>query len=389
MESNEVEEYKQGDLILNENEGINSGKIKIPKELFNKIIKVLKDDKKVVETKQTVEEMRKSGKKIYEVIMKPDVEEAIKCGDYVWDECALEIRNVQTGKYATKANLKISDEVNTREIKETITKEVKPSTLSNITKTICNISGQVQLAEISEKIELMNEKIDDIKASIWIDRVAKLQGCSSIIEKAIELLPNEDARIRINNSISDLDELSKVFLGEIEKVLTKRVSLSIKSSMVEGLTKILNIFKGEVDEYNDKYINEIRVILREYSFLLDCYCKSMTLLGTCYQIMHGYDEARCIYDDMNSKINIFSEKISKKIMYLLDVTPNDLEAKYRINDIANMISNRNVNLQCELLETYDYEKKVYTQYNTFNNQFKNTCIKLLISEDDICGEGDV
>lgn len=231
MEDNKIEKYIDGDLILKDkNEEIDT-KIKIPKEIFSDVIKSLQEHKKVIETKETVEEIKKSTKTLYEVTMRPDLQEGIDCGDYIWKDCALEIRDGETGKYVGKAQLKKSDGGDIKEIRNTITRESKPTLISNLTKTICSISGQVQLAEISEKIDLLNDKVDEIKGLLIDKEVYSLKACIEAIEKDSKLLPDNNAINRINYTIGDLRKLSKFFEGEINKIINKKVKYSVKCTL--------------------------------------------------------------------------------------------------------------------------------------------------------------
>lgn len=259
MGDSQIDQYSEGELILNEDNERNNKKIKLPEELFSSVIKSLKEHKKIIETKETVEEIKKSTKTLYEVTMKPELQEGIDCGDYIWKECALEIRNGETGKYVGKAQLKKSDAIDTKEIKTTITKEYKQPVISNVTRSICSISGQIQLAEISQKLDILNDKVDEIKELLIDKKVYDLKACIETIEKDTKLLPDNNAMNRINDAIGDLRKLSKFFEGEIKKVINKKVKCSIRDSFVEGFN-IIDLLTGKTKEYNKKYINEIKTM---------------------------------------------------------------------------------------------------------------------------------
>lgn len=259
MENNQVEKYIEGDLILSEDTERSNQKIRLPKELFSNVIKSLQEHKKVVETKETVEEIKKTTSSLYEVIMRPELQEGIDGGDYIWNDYALEVRNIETGKYVGKGELVKSDAVNTKEVKTTITKECKQSVISNVTRSICSISGQIQLAEISQKLDILNDKVDEIKELLIDKKVYDLKACIEVIEKDTKLLPDNNAMNRINDAIGDLRKLSKFFEGEIKKVINKKVKCSIRDSFVEGFN-IIDLLTGKTKEYNKKYINEIKTI---------------------------------------------------------------------------------------------------------------------------------
>lgn len=388
MEDKKIEKYIEGDLILKDKNKEVDTKIKIPKEIFSGVIKSLQEHEKVIETKETVEEIKKSTKNLYEITMRPDLKEGIDCGDYIWKDCALEIRDGETGKYVGKAQIKKSDDRDIKEIRNTITKENKPTLISNVTKTICSISGQVQLAEISEKIDLLNDKVDEIKGLLIDKEVCNLKECIETIEKDSKLLPENNAINRISDSIRDLRKLSKFFEGEVNKIINKKVKYSVKDSFYDGCRGILDFLINDVKEYNNKYINEIKEILNQYSFLVDCYFKSLVSLGICYQILYGYNEAREYYEKANSEVNKLMLDISNKLVYLLDIKDVSINECIDIGTILESLSGRRVMLQEELKNANFYMKNINKEYELLTQQFNNVEIKLLISDDELFNEGE-
>lgn len=382
MGDSQIDQYSEGELILNEDNERNNKKIKLPEELFSSVIKSLKEHKKIIETKETVEEIKKSTKTLYEVTMKPELQEGIDCGDYIWKECALEIRNGETGKYVGKAQLKKSDAIDTKEIKTTITKEYKQSVISNVTRSICSISGQIQLAEISQKLDILNDKVDEIKELLIDKKVYDLKACIETIEKDTKLLPDNNAMNRINDAIGDLRKLSKFFEGEIKKVINKKVKCSIRDSFVEGFN-IIDLLTGKTKEYNKKYINEIKTILNQYSFLVDCYFKSVVSLGVCYQILYGYNEAKEYYEKANINVNKFLLDISNKLVYLLDIQTINSSECIDLNNILEALVDRRIMLKQELVNANSYMENINNEYNNLTHQFNKIEIKVLISDDEL------
>lgn len=382
MGDSQIDQYSEGELILNEDNERNNKKIKLPEELFSSVIKSLKEHKKIIETKETVEEIKKSTKTLYEVTMKPELQEGIDCGDYIWKECALEIRNGETGKYVGRAQLKKSDAIDTKEIKTTITKEYKQSVISNVTRSICSISGQIQLAEISQKLDILNDKVDEIKELLIDKKVYDLKACIETIEKDTKLLPDNNAMNRINDAIGDLRKLSKFFEGEIKKVINKKVKCSIRDSFVEGFN-IIDLLTGKTKEYNKKYINEIKTILNQYSFLVDCYFKSVVSLGVCYQILYGYNEAKEYYEKANINVNKFLLDISNKLVYLLDIQTINSSECIDLNNILEALVDRRIMLKQELVNANSYMENINNEYNNLTHQFNKIEIKVLISDDEL------
>ena len=382
MENNQVEKYIEGDLILSEDTERSNQKIRLPKELFSNVIKSLQEHKKVVETKETVEEIKKTTSSLYEVIMRPELQEGIDGGDYIWNDYALEVRNIETGKYVGKGELVKSDAVNTKEVKTTITKECKQSVISNVTRSICSISGQIQLAEISQKLDILNDKVDEIKELLIDKKVYDLKACIEVIEKDTKLLPDNNAMNRINDAIGDLRKLSKFFEGEIKKVINKKVKCSIRDSFVEGFN-IIDLLTGKTKEYNKKYINEIKTILNQYSFLVDCYFKSVVSLGVCYQILYGYNEAKEYYEKANINVNKFLLDISNKLVYLLDIQTINSSECIDLNNILEALVDRRIMLKQELVNANSYMENINNEYNKLTHQFNKIEIKVLISDDEL------
>lgn len=142
-----------------------------------------------------------------EITIKPDLQKGIEKGKLVRDKGSLVIRNKQSGKIVGKANL----EESLVELKNT-------SPLS----TIANLSGQIQMAEISQKLDIINNKIDLIGKFQWREKISELRGLKQSIEEAVESLPNKHAIERINDSIIQLNILSNFFKNTIEELLNKK-----------------------------------------------------------------------------------------------------------------------------------------------------------------------
>ncbi|WP_288221624.1 hypothetical protein [uncultured Clostridium sp.] len=386
MENDKIEKYVEGRLIINEKERSNE-RIRIHEELFSSVIKSLKEHKKIIETKDTVEEIKKSSKTLYEVTMRPELQEGINCGDYKWKDCALEIKNANTGKYVGKATLEKSDDIDTREIKTTVIRDYKESAISKVTRNICSISGQVQLAEISQRLDVLIDKVDEIKELLIDKEVYNLKACIETIDNDTKLLPDSNAINRINNAIGDLRKLSKFFEGEIQKVINKKVKYNIRDTFVEGLN-IIDLLKGEIKEYNNKYVDEIKVILNRYSFLVDCYFQSLISLGICYQILYGYTEAKEYYEKARNDANKFSLELSNKLVYLLDIQTSNGSECMDLNKVIELLKDRKIMLKQELVNVNSYMENISNKYNNLTHQFNEIEIKLLISDEELLKEED-
>jgi len=375
--------YEQCELSLNNcTEDNNSHDMELPTEVFDAIVKTLQQQPDIQEAvKESSEEV---GKTLYEIIIKSDYEHGIDNGEFIRDINAMEIRNVKTGRVVGKATLQKADIPENK-----VAPHSKPSPLSNITKSICSISGQMQLAEISKKIDILNEKVDEIKEQMWREKIAELNACKEIIEKARQLLPNDDALNRINENISILTMLSSFFFLEMQKILFKKIPFNQSKSFIEGL-KFWEFGDKDRTEYNTDYLTKIKEFLGEYSFILDCYSHSMEMLGTCYQIVHNYITAEPIYERMHKQVNEFSSEAFNKMAFLLGINEAVIDGESRqrsLHEINELIGERNLQLNEAISDSASRIDQASYRYITLKNQFNNCEIKLILDSKLLLGEG--
>lgn len=125
------------------------------------------------------------------------------------------------------------------------------TSLSNGTKAICSVSGQVQLAEISQKIDVLDEKINSLIENSWREKIAALQSATEMINDALIELPDSNALTRINLAILEVGNLSNYFRLSIENIISKRITISVWASLrracLHGFVKTkMNIMKNSL-----------------------------------------------------------------------------------------------------------------------------------------------
>ncbi|MEK4298885.1 hypothetical protein MKY30_05565 [Oceanobacillus sp. FSL W8-0428] len=269
---------------------------------------------------------------LWKITIKPEFQNGIDNGNLSIKKGSLEVRNAKTGKFVGKAQL---NEMTTEEL----IKNNKPSTLSNISRNIASISGQLQMAEISKKLDVIHEKIDQLGQFLWKEKVSKVHSINSVIEEAIESLPNKNAMVRINDCIKDLMFLSDFIEETIEEVLSRKIEYKLILNFIDGL-KVWEWGSKNRNEYNKKYNDEIQLFMHEYGFLLDLYFQTLGLIGTCYQITNEYHHASKYFRKIESKINYYSTELVSKLIYLLNVDGISINDDNSLLHIAERLKNR-------------------------------------------------
>lgn len=376
-EANMVE-YEQGKLILESTDGTfkKSKDIKVSSELLDIISKTLQNKSSI---KNEIESTGDITKTLWEVVITPELQDGIANGDFIRNECALEVRNAKTGKYVGKAKIKEAEILENKTINKT-----KTSPLSNITKSICSISGQLQMAEISQKLDIINSKLDSIRNEMWRERVSKLKATIEIVEEALELLPDDRAMDRVNACINPLKESSKFLESSIEAILSEKIPYSILNSFIEGL-KFWELGRSNRAEYNNEYLNKIKQFLGEYGFLIELYSQAMGALGTCYQILYGYKKGQEYYNEMYDKVTYFSNELTNKLIYNLDIKGISIDKNIDISDIEKEIEKRQIPILKEIRANSIENDKISKMYNSLTNQINNSKILLTVNTEILLG----
>ena len=220
----------KGTLVVKSNSDLNnthSEPIEIPTSLIDAVVNGIQNNPL---QKSEIVEAGKEATDLFRVVLRPDLKEGVETGKLLWDGCSVDLRNARTNKFAGKIQLQKA---------ELPSETAKPSkgaaTISNITQSICSLSGQIQLAEISKKIDNLDKKITALYEESWRERLSKLRALTDAIEEARQLLPDSYAMSRINNAIIEVDAIAKFFEASIEAEISKKVTMSIWKSFKESL----------------------------------------------------------------------------------------------------------------------------------------------------------
>ncbi|MCM3322262.1 hypothetical protein [Cytobacillus kochii] len=318
-----------GELTYNNSTKINkNNEVSVPAELIDTVNKIIRENINDINVQLNKDKI--DG--LWKITIKPEFQNGIDTGSLSIKKGSLEIRNAKTGRFAGKAQL---NEMTTEEL----IKKNKPSALSNISRNIASISGQIQMAEISKKLDAIHEKIDQLGQFLWKEKVSMVHSINSVIEEAIESLPNKNAMVRINDCIKDLKFLSDFIEETIEEVLSRKIEYKLIQNFLDGL-KVWEWRSKYRNEYNKKYNDEIQLFMHEYSFLLDLYFQTLGLIGTCYQITDEYHHASKYYRKIETKINYYSTELVSKLIYLLNVDGISINDDVSLLHIGERLKNR-------------------------------------------------
>ncbi|MFB4169028.1 hypothetical protein [Virgibacillus sp. JSM 102003] len=318
-----------GELTYNNSTKTNKdNEVSVPSELIDTVNKIIWENinnNDIPLNKEKLDDL-------WKITINPEFRGGIDNGSLSIKKGSLEIRNAKTGQFVGKAQL---NEMTTEEL----IKKNKPSTLSNITRNIASISGQLQMAEISKKLDVIHEKIDLLGEFLWREKVSRVHSINSVIEEAIESLPNKNAMVRINDCIKDLKFLSDFIEETIEEVLSRKIDYKLIPNFIDGL-KVWEWRSKYRNEYNKKYNDEIQLFIHEYGFLLDLYFQTLGLIGTCYQITNEYHHASKYYRKIETKMNYYSTELVSKLIYLLNVDGISINDDVSLLHVAERLKDR-------------------------------------------------
>jgi hypothetical protein len=326
MNNNEIIEIK-GELVTpsTESKYEHSEIITVPPTLLDSVVKGIQNNPELQEAIKASKDTE-----LFKIVLRPDQQKDIASGKLIRDSYSVQLRDAKTKHFAGKGSLEKSNPSNAS---NTI------MILSNVTKAICSVSGQLQLAEISEKIDKLDDKLNSLIEASWREKIAALQSATEMVNDARRELPNTNALSRINSAILEIGKLSNYFRLSVEKVISKEIKLNVYDSFMDSFS---TWFDKNKDEYNSRYIEKIKKLLAEYSFLIDCYVQSETLLGICYQVIGEYENANKYYDRVEQLVSDLSHEIYKKIIYLCDINDKDHDRDKKIVDVLPLIEKRQI-----------------------------------------------
>lgn len=307
-----------------------------------------------------------------EIVIRPDLQLRIEAGELTRDKGSLLIRDNETKRFVGKADLEMKLVEQDKEL------------LSTLTNNIVAFVGQAQLAEISAKLDVISEKIDKLAEFEWNKTVSELNGLKNSIEEASISLPNEHARIRINNCITPLQQLSELFKKTIEDMLEEKIKFGLIPSFVEGL-KVWEWSKVNRNEYNPKYTKDIQEFINKYGFLFELYSQSLGLLAVCYQVTNEIHHATKYIHLIEVETVKYTNELVSKLGYLLDVKDAKLLEGDSILNLKKQMTNRNIDNSLLDEVTHTNEKIIEAQelHETLISQFEQLAITIKVDAKDL------
>lgn len=307
-----------------------------------------------------------------EIVIRPDLQLRIEAGELTRDKGSLLIRDNETKRFVGKADLEMKLVEQDKEL------------LSTLTNNIVAFVGQAQLAEISAKLDVISEKIDKLAEFEWNKTVSELNGLKNSIEEASISLPNEHARIRINNCITPLQQLSELFKKTIEDMLEEKIKFGLIPSFVEGL-KVWEWSKVNRNEYNPKYTKDIQEFINKYGFLFELYSQSLGLLAVCYQVTNEIHHATKYIHLIEVETVKYTNELVSKLGYLLDVKDAKLLEGDSILNFKKQMTNRNIDNSLLDEVTHTNEKFIEAQelHETLISQFEQLAITIKVDAKDL------
>lgn len=368
-----------GELTYNNKTKTNkNNEVSVPSELIDIVNRVIRENITDIDVQLNKDKIGD----LWKITIKPEFQNGIDAGNLSIKKGSLEIRNAKTGRFVGKAQL------NEMRADELIRKN-NPSALSNISRNIVSISGQLQMAEISKKLDVIHEKIDQLGQFLWKEKVSRVHSINSVIDDALESLPNKNAMVRVNDCIKDLKFLSDFFEETIEEVLSREIEYKVIRNFIDGL-KVWEWRSKYRNEYNKKYNEEIQLFMREYSFLLDLYFQTLGLIGTCYQTTNEYHHASKYYKKIETKINYYSTELVSKLIYLLNVDGVRIDDDVSLLHIGERLRNRNLpkNILQEINSNDIKVDEVKNMHKRLSSQFEEIQISYDVDTQLLMGDID-
>lgn len=375
-EKKDIVEYDNGEISFRNDTSVKKYKhdFELPPEIMDAVAKALQGKQKF---KQEIQAVGETAQSLWEVIVTPEFQEGISNGELIIKKGSIEIRNATTGRFVGKAKLQEAER-HMRKVKQT-------TDLSNISRSICTLSGQMQVAEISRRLEAIDEKIEHINEFLWREKVSTLNGIKSVIEEAIDSLPNQRAIERVNACIAELIILSNFFEATIEDILKRKIQHSLKEDFIEGL-KVWDIFNKNRTEYNSNYIKKSKELIDEFGFLIEIYFQTLGLIGTCYQVIGEYQNSKRYYTTLSEKVKLYSLELANKLVYIFNIKDISIDEKITLSDIHEKLETRKLPLIDSVKENEVIIESANQMHDRLSDtQFKNVKVSYLVDPKIIWG----
>lgn len=272
----------------------------------------------------------------YEIVSKPHIQDGLSSGNLEWDGVSAQIRNAKTKKYA--GNIEVSK----YELEQVAPKK---STISNATKAICSVAGQMQLVEITQRLDQISAKVDLLIENERDKTNARLTGTLKTLQKALMADDSSSFKFgRIDRCIDRLQELVDYFETKIDKNLNKEITKSRIDSIIDSFkpaksqdAKFYNFFKEWVDNSN---------------YYIQGYVYSKLALAKCYEVIEGTEEGQRELYECKQMYDEYLSRMAQRVTYLLKEKELSVAESQDINLVIDCTSknSRHSRIKRELVE---------------------------------------
>jgi hypothetical protein len=270
---------------------------------------------------------------LYEIVFKPNIQEGIDRGEYLWDGASVNIRNANTKRFAGQIDVKKAD------LEKVFNDDKIKKAISNSTKAICTISGQMQLAEISEKLEKISNKLDFLIENEKEKIRSKLTGTIKTVNKALDLEDdNPDKRNRLNLCVRELEEMADFFKNRMNDTLDKLPEKRIIDSLIDSL----KLNPSKIKDY--KFSKKVNEWLNENAYYLKSYLLSHYALAKCYELLDGKSAWERDMHDCSSVYNDYTRNFSKRLVFLLKENSISMSNSTDASIVLNKITEKDEHL---------------------------------------------
>lgn len=77
------------------------------------------------------------------------------------------------------------------------------------------------------------------------------------------------------------------------------------------------------------------------------------MLGSCYQVIEGYEKANKYYNRVEELINYSSHELFKKLVFLLDIKDESADIQKKVADILPLIEKRKIPIKESIITAND------------------------------------
>ena len=321
VEENAVQPVKIELEVLNTLDGNNVNNQKeteIDSQLIDGLINLVKSKDNFSSIKETPDNV----KDLYEVVFKPHLQEGIDSGNLEWNGVSAQIRNKKNGEIA--GNIELSK----HELEQVVANK---KAITNATKAICSVAGQMQLVEITQRLEQISEKIDLLIENERDKTNAILSGTLKTLQKALMIDDNSSFKFaRIDRCIDRLQELVDYFEIKIDKNLNKEIKRSMLESTIDS-------FKPS-NRQDIKFYDSMKKWLDNSNYYIQGYVYSKLALAKCYEVIEGIEEGQRELYECKQVYNEYLSRMGEKVTYLVKETGLSVSESQDINQVIDYIS---------------------------------------------------